>query len=79
MIIERRNNEVIIRLPDYMNFEAMQRTIDLISLKESTARSVATQEDIDLLAKELNKDWWKKNRNLNKGFNKILLTSDFKI
>jgi len=62
MIVERVNNEVIIRLPMYMNFEAMQRTIDLISLKEATARSVATQEDIDLLAEEVNKGWWEKNR-----------------
>ena len=62
MVVERVNNEVIIRLPMYMNFEAMQRTIDLISLKEATARSAATQEDIDLLAKEVNKGWWETNR-----------------
>ena len=63
MIVERINNEVVIRLPVYLNFEAMQRTIDLISLKEVTARSAATQEDIDLLAEEINKGWWAKNRN----------------
>ena len=62
MVIERVNNEVVIRLPMYVNFEAMQRMIDLISLKEANARSVATQEDIDLLAKEANKGWWAKNR-----------------
>jgi len=62
MVVERLRNEVIIRLPSFMNVEAMQRTIDLISLKEATARSVATQEDINLLAKEANKGWWTKNR-----------------
>jgi len=62
MVIERVKNEVIIRLPSFMNIEAMQRTIDLISLKEATERSVATQEDIDLLAKEVNEGWWAKNR-----------------
>ena len=62
MIVERIENEVIIRLPVSMNFEAMQRTIDLISLKEATIRSVAMQEDIDFLAKEVNKGWWMKNR-----------------
>jgi hypothetical protein len=62
MVVERVNNEVIIRLTSYINIEAMQRTIDLISLKEATARSVATQRDIDLLAKEANKDWLAKNR-----------------
>jgi len=62
MVIERINSEVIIRLPMYMNFETIQRTIDLISLKEATARSVATQDDIDLLAGEVNKGWWERNR-----------------
>jgi hypothetical protein len=63
MVIERVNNELVIRLPLFMNIDAMQRMINLISLKEATARSVATQEDIDLLAKEVNKGWWAKNRN----------------
>ena len=62
MTIERTDDEVIIRMPKFVDFEAMQRTIDLISLKEATARSVATREDIDLLAKEANKGWWAKNR-----------------
>ena len=62
MTVEQIDDEVIIRLPNFMDFEAMQRTIDLISLKEATARSVATQEDVDLLAKEVNKGWWAKNR-----------------
>jgi len=62
MVVERVKNEVVVRLPSFMSVEAMQRTLDLISLKEATARSVATQEDIDLLAKEANKGWWAKNR-----------------
>ena len=62
MTVERINDELIIRLPVFMNIEAMQKTIDLISLKEATARSVATQEEIDLLSDEANKGWWAKNR-----------------
>jgi len=63
MVVERIDNEVIVRLPAFMNVEAMQQMIDLISLKEIAARSVATQEEIDILAKEANKGWWTKNRN----------------
>ena len=62
MIVEQTDNEVIIRIPKFMNFEATQRMIDLITLKETTAGSIATQDDIDLLAKEVNKGWWAKNR-----------------
>jgi hypothetical protein len=46
-----------------MNVEAIQRTIDLLSIKEVTSYSEVTQNDIDLLAKEVNKGWWEKNRN----------------
>ena len=60
--VEQIDDEVIVRLPKFMNFEAMQRMIDLISLKEATSRSVATQEGIDLLAKEAKSGWWAKNR-----------------
>ena len=60
MVVEQINNEVVIRLPSYVHFEALQRMIDLISLKEANARSVATQEAIDQLAKEVNKGWWEK-------------------
>ena len=62
MTVERVNDEVVVRMPFFMNIEALQRTIDLLSLKEATARSVATQADIDTLAKEVNKGWWAKNR-----------------
>jgi hypothetical protein len=62
MTVEQIDDEVIVRLPKFMDFEALQRTIDLLSLKEATARSEATQEDIDLLAKEINRGWWAKNR-----------------
>ena len=62
MVVEQIENEVIIRLPAFMDIEAVQRTIDLLSLKETAARSVATQEDIDTLAKEVKKGWWANNR-----------------
>ena len=61
MVVEQVDNEVVIRLPSYINFETMQRMIDLISLREANAHSVATQENIDLLVKEVKKGWWGKN------------------
>ena len=63
MTIERGNNELILRLPLFISFEAIQRTVDLLSLKEATALSVAPQASIDNLAKEANKGWWANNRN----------------
>lgn len=63
MLIERTNNEVIIRLPSYVDTEGLQRLIDYLSYKEATSKSKAKQSDVDKLAKEVKKGWWKKNRN----------------
>lgn len=63
MLIERTDNEVIIRLPSYVDTTGLQRLVDYLSYKEATALSKATQVDIDALAKEVKKGWWDKNRN----------------
>jgi hypothetical protein len=62
MLIERTSSEVIIRLPAYVDTEGLQRLVDYLSYKEATAKSKATQADVDKLAKDIKKDWWKKNR-----------------
>ena len=62
MLIERTSSEVIFRLPSYVNTEGLQRLVDYLSYKEVTAKSKANQSDVDKLAKEVNKGWWKKNR-----------------
>lgn len=62
MLIERTNNEVIIRLPSYVNTDGVQQLIDYLSYKEATSKSKAKQKDIDNLAKAVKKGWWSKNR-----------------
>ena len=62
MLIERTNNEVIIRLPSYVDTEGLQRLVDYLSYKEATSKSKAKQSDVDKLAKDVKKGWWSKNR-----------------
>ena len=62
MLIERTKNQVIIRLPANVDTEGLQRLVDYLSYKEATAKSKAKQSDMDKLAKEVKKGWWKKNR-----------------
>lgn len=62
MTIERTNNEVIIKLPSNVDTEGLQRLIDFLTYKESTSESKATQDDVDNLASDVKKGWWKKNR-----------------
>lgn len=62
MLIERTNDEVIIRLPSYVDTEGVQRLVDFLSYKEATAKSKAQQSDVDKLAKDVKKGWWAKNK-----------------
>lgn len=62
MLIERTSREVIIRLPASVDTTGLQRLVDYLIYKEATAHSKATQDQVDQLAIEVKKDWWKKNR-----------------
>jgi hypothetical protein len=50
MLIERTENEVIIRIPSYVDTSDLQKLIDFISYKEVTAKTKAKQSDIYKLA-----------------------------
>ncbi len=62
MIIERTSNEVIIRLPSYVDTEGLQRLVDYLTYREATAKSKAKQSDVDQLAREVKSGWWKENK-----------------
>lgn len=62
MVIERTNDEVIIRLPASINTEGLQELVDYLIYKEVTINSAATQEDVDALASEVKSGWWAKNK-----------------
>jgi len=62
MIIERKNNEVVIRLPDTIDTSDLQEMVDYLRYKEITAKSRATQEDAENLAKEAKRGRWKRDR-----------------
>lgn len=62
MQIERTSEEIIIRIPSSVDTEGLQRFLDFLTYKEATVGSKAKQSEIDKLAKEVKKGWWKKNR-----------------
>lgn len=55
MVIERTDNEIIIRLPANVDIQGLQRLVDYLIFKEATSETQATQEDVDALAKEVKK------------------------
>ncbi|MGV8096738.1 MAG: hypothetical protein AB2L24_33195 [Mangrovibacterium sp.] len=62
MIIERTNNEVIIRLPGTMDTSDLEEMVDYIRFREITSKSKASQEQIDSLVKEVKKGRWEANK-----------------
>jgi hypothetical protein len=62
MIIERTDKEILIRIPNSVDIDGAQRIIDYIRYLEVTSASKATQDDVDLLSKEVNSTWWEKNK-----------------
>jgi hypothetical protein len=62
MIIERTNSEIVIRVSSKINTYGLQRLVDYLRYQELTSTSQAKQSDIDALAKEVNMNWWDKNK-----------------
>ena len=62
MNIERTESEIVIRVSSKINTYGLQRLLDFLKYQELTSTSQAKQSDIDALAKEVNKNWWKKNK-----------------
>ena len=63
MIIEKRNKEIIIRIPETVDTEEIQDFVDYVRYKELTSKAnKIDQTVVDQLAKEININWWNENR-----------------
>ncbi len=62
MIVERINDQIVIKISHSVDTFGFQRIMDYLDYLEITSKSKATQEDADKLADELNENWWSKNR-----------------
>ena len=63
MVIKRTSrNKLEITISSDVENDGLQRLIDYIKYLEATTKSKTKQSDIDKLAEEVNRKWWKKNR-----------------
>jgi hypothetical protein len=62
MIIERTNKEVIIRLLPSIDTEELQELANYFRYKEITSKYSTPQTIVDKLSSEINKNWYKTNR-----------------
>ena len=63
MVIERQNDEIIIRLPAHVfNIRETQRLLDYFRFAESNAMNRGTAAQAAELAREIDANWWAKNK-----------------
>jgi hypothetical protein len=62
MIIEKTDDELIIRLPATVNAMEIQDLLSYLRYQEITSKFTVKQSEVDKLASQLNKDWWKSNK-----------------
>lgn len=60
MIVERTDNEIVVRLPSNIDLSELQDMLDFLKHKELTANSKAKQEDVYQISKEINSSMWEK-------------------
>jgi hypothetical protein len=58
MILERTQDEIVVRLPANVDLTELQNMLDFLRYKELTAQSNANQTDVDELAASVNKSIW---------------------
>ncbi len=61
MIVERKKNEIVIRIPSSIDIREIQDVLDFIRFKELTSSFRVKQTAVDKLASAISKKWWKKN------------------
>ncbi len=60
MIVERLNNEILIRLPASMDSKKLQSILDFLRYEELTSKSKASQKEVDELITVAKKGRWNK-------------------
>lgn len=62
MIIERTKNEIILKFSNTLNIDHLQDIADWIQYMEITAKTMAKQEDVDKLVKQVKKGRWERRK-----------------
>ena len=62
MIIERKNNEILVKLSSKTNTSDLQDMLDYLEYKELVSKSKEKQKDLDELAKQVNRSMIEKIR-----------------
>ena len=58
MIVERQNNEILVRFSAGIKTARIQAILDYLRYEELTSKSTASEYDVDELLKEVKKGRW---------------------
>lgn len=58
MIVERQNNEILVRFGAGIKASTIQTVLDYLKYEELTSKSTATEDDVDKLVNESKKGPW---------------------
>jgi len=58
MIVERQNNEILVRFDARTKASRIQTILDYLRYEELTAKSDATEDDLEKLIKDVKKGRW---------------------
>ena len=62
MIVETKNKETIIKIPNTIDFTYLQDFLDYITVKSIVSKSKATDKQVNDIAEKAQANWWKKNK-----------------
>ncbi len=63
MIIERQNQDIVIRLDaSVVDIRDVQKFVDYFRFMESNAKNQGTEEQASQLARQVHAEWWKENK-----------------
>lgn len=63
MTLVKEQNELVLRIPENLELPLLESFLEYIRIKEILSKSNGTEEEAMLIAAEMEKDWWKNNRN----------------
>ncbi|MBC7571388.1 MAG: hypothetical protein H7319_16905 [Spirosoma sp.] len=62
MNVIRRQNELVVQIPNDIPFAYLDELISYLNIKSILAKSQATDEDVETLANEITTNWWVNNK-----------------
>ena len=63
MVIERQDQNIIIKTDTGINMTAVQKLIDYVNVLEINAQNKGAEQQAEELANEVNSNWWRDNKN----------------